>query len=244
MKTRMEKFHKDNNESPRREDKNSFLYDEIYVEKKDPTSNITLIDNVNEIDINRIKEMMSSRETYKKSREYSSIIGIEEKKQERISVDLDEPDTKDYDINELIKKKKDGIEEDSEKIRKISNTQYDILKGLSVTSKESDFFTQEKDLSQMMEKITDNEEKTLDLFKDLKGNDEEELTNSSINNRKLDLKPNSNTFEFEKDDFEDLNSNSKDEKSFSKMITLIFLIVIAILIGIFYLVSQYLINSN
>ncbi|MDD3995690.1 MAG: hypothetical protein PHC42_03220, partial [Bacilli bacterium] len=167
MKTRMEKFHKDNNESPRREDKNSFLYDEIYVEKKDPTSNITLIDNVNEIDINRIKEMMSSRETYKKSREYSSIIGIEEKKQERISVDLDEPDTKDYDINELIKKKKDGIEEDSEKIRKISNTQYDILKGLSVTSKESDFFTQEKDLSQMMEKITDNEEKTLDLFKDL-----------------------------------------------------------------------------
>ncbi len=54
MKTRMEKFHKDNNESPRREDKNSFLYDEIYVEKKDPTSNITLIDNVNEIDINRI----------------------------------------------------------------------------------------------------------------------------------------------------------------------------------------------
>lgn len=242
MKTRMEKFHKDNNESPRREDKNSFLYDEIYVEKKDPTSNITLIDNVNEIDINRIKEMMSSRETYKKSREYSSIIGIEEKKQERISVDLDEPDTKDYDINELIKKKKDGIEEDSEKIRKISNTQYDILKGLSVTSKESDFFTQEKDLSQMMEKITDNEEKTLDLFKDLKGNDEEELTNSSINNRKLDLKPNSNTFKFEKDDFED--SNSKDEKSFSKMITLIFLIVIAILIGIFYLVSQYLINSN
>ncbi len=96
----------------------------------------------------------------------------------------------------------------------------------------------------MMEKITDNEEKTLDLFKDLKGNDEEELTNSSINNRKLDLKPNSNTFEFEKDDFEDLNSNSKDEKSFSKMITLIFLIVIAILIGRFYLVSQYLINSN
>ncbi len=244
MKTRMEKYHKENNEAPRREEKNSFLYEEIYVDKKDPTSNITLIDNVNEIDINKIKEMISSRETYKKSRDYSNIIGIEEKKNEKISVDLDESNTKDYDINELIKKKKDGFEEDSEKIRKISNTQYDILKGLSINSKESDFFTQEKDLSQMMEKITDVEEKTLDLFRDLKGNDDEEITSSSINNRKLDIKSNSNTFQFDKDDFEDINSNINSEKSFSKKITLIFLIVIAILIGIFYLVSQYMINSN
>lgn len=243
MKTRMEKYIKDNDITPKREQKNTFLYDEIYEEKKEPTSNVTLLDNVNEIDINKIKEMIKSRETYKRSKEYNDIIGEKTETRESTNYIYKEPDAKDYDINELIKKKKDGIENDEEKIRKISSTQYDILKGLSLKESDSDFFAQEKELSTIMKKLEakNNEDKTLDLFRELKGNEDEDLTPEVIS-KKVEVK--SNTFEFEREDFEDLNIPKKKELSFTIKIILIFILSIAVVIGIFYLLSKYMTNVS
>jgi hypothetical protein len=245
MKTRMEKYVKDSDITPRREQKNTFLYDEIYDEKKEPTSNITLLDNVNEIDINKIKEMMKSRETYKRSREYKDIIGEKQEKIQSTNYEFNEPEVKDYDINELIKKKKDGTEIEEDKIRKISNTQYDILKGLTLNESDSEFFTQEKELSTIMKKIVDKntEDRTLDLFGELKGNDEEDLTPEVIS-KHIESKSKFNTFEFEKGDFEDIIAPKKNEMSFTLKIILIFIISIAIVIGIFYLLSQYMTNAS
>ncbi len=240
MKTRMDKYIKENVDIPKRESKNSFLYDEIYDEKKEPTSNITLIDNVHEIDINKIKEMMNSRETYKKSRDYKNIIGDTPLKRETKEFDYKEPEEKDYDINEMIRKKKDGVEEE-EKIRKISQTQYDILKGLTINSKESDFFSKEKDLTDLIGKIHNDDDKTIDLFGELKAKEENDATPEIIT-KQLNIKKLENTFEFEKGDFDDLNISSKGDRSFTIKIVLIFIISIVVLIGIFYLITQY--SSN
>ncbi len=236
MKTRMDKYHNKKDDTPKREEKNNFLYDEIYGDKKEPTSNVTLLDNVNEIDINKIKELLNNRENYNRSREYRKILGDQPIKKDDFNYDFKEPETKDYDINELIKKKKDGVE-DEEKIRKISNTQYDILKGLTLNESESDFFTQERELRTLINTISDNEDfKTLDLFRELKGTEEEELTPAVIQ-KQVDIKTLKNTFEFEKGDFEDLNI-SKKESSLTFKIVLIFIISIIIVAGVFFLILQ------
>ena len=50
MKSRMEKYYKDE-DVMQRTSKNDSLYEELYKEKQIPRSNITVIDNVNESEI-------------------------------------------------------------------------------------------------------------------------------------------------------------------------------------------------
>ena len=60
----MDKYYK-NEEVLQRTAKNDTLYDELYREKQVPRSNVSVIDNVNEIDISKIKTMVDSRENYR-----------------------------------------------------------------------------------------------------------------------------------------------------------------------------------
>ncbi len=236
MKSRMEKYHNKTVNTPKRESKNSFLYDEIYENKKEEDNNITLSDNAREIDINAIKELLQDRETYKRTREYKEIIGKREETQDR-QIDYIEPVQKDYDINELIKKKKDGVEKE-DRVRKISNTQYDILKGLSLREDKSEFFDLERELNTLVKTTSFEEDKTIDLFNNLKGDDTEEIT-PAIVQREIKVKqPLSNTFEFEQGDFEDLNKQSS-KFPFGLKITLIFLGSILLVSLIFYLLSRF-----
>lgn len=237
MKSRMEKYHNKTSNIPKRETKNSFLYDEIYEDKRESKNNITLSDNAREIDINKIKEILNNRENYKRRREYNEIIG-EKKDIKEKTLDYKEPDEKGYDINELIKRKKDSLEEDDEKIRKISNTQYDILKSLSLKETSNDFFDLERELNTLVKSKTFEEEKTIDLFNNLKGDNTEELT-PAIEKKELEVKKSSfNTFEFDKEDFEDINIK-KTKIPFSLKITLIFLASIMLVSLIFFLLSKF-----
>lgn len=237
MKSRMEKYHNKTSNIPKRETKNSFLYDEIYEDKRESKNNITLSDNAREIDINKIKEILNNRENYKRRREYNEIIG-EKKDIKEKTLDYKEPDEKGYDINELIKRKKDSLEEDDEKIRKISNTQYDILKSLSLKETSNDFFDLERELNTLVKSKTFEEEKTIDLFNNLKGDNTEELT-PAIEKKELEVKKSSfNTFEFDKEDFEDINFK-KTKIPFSLKITLIFLASIMLVSLIFFLLSKF-----
>ena len=65
----MDKYYKDE-DVMQRTSKNDSLYEELYKQKQVPRSNITVIDNVNEIDITKIKSMVDSRENYKRVRDY------------------------------------------------------------------------------------------------------------------------------------------------------------------------------
>ena len=237
MKSRMDKYHSKTSNIPKRETKNCFLYDEIYENKRESENNITLSDNAREIDINKIKEILNDRENYKRRREYNEIIG-EKKEIKEKTLDYKEPDERDYDINELIKRKKDGLEEADEKIRKISNTQYDILKGLSLKEISADFFDLERELNTLVKSKTFEEEKTIDLFNNLKGDNTEELT-PAIEKKELEVKKSSfNTFEFDKEDFEDINVK-KTKMPFALKITLIFLGSIILVSLIFFLLSKF-----
>ena len=65
MQSRMGKYYRkaiDNEESSRVR-RNEDAYDKLYnVDNYNPNNNISVIDNTNEIDINKIKELIKSRE--------------------------------------------------------------------------------------------------------------------------------------------------------------------------------------
>ena len=127
MKSRMEKYYKDE-DVMQRTSKNDSLYEELYKQKQMPKSNITVIDNVNEIDINKIKSMVDSREKYKRVRDYEKIVnGLDNYKTSEIKYDFDEIDNSNYDINEIIKNKRSSKAYDSTKVRRLNNIEYDIM---------------------------------------------------------------------------------------------------------------------
>ena len=118
LKSRLSKY--ENNDSFSRVDKNQNLYDDMY--SNTDYSNMVVIDDSNEIDISKIKEIIDSENT-KVSRASKNNFNKEE--YDSITpVKPDEP--KVYDINEVLKEAKsrrDIFEEATEK-SKIENYKF------------------------------------------------------------------------------------------------------------------------
>ena len=83
MRSRMDRYYKDE-EMLQRTSRNDLLYEELYKEKQEPTSNITVLDNINEIDISKIKEIVNDRENYRKLRNYEDLVDKREKPKKKV----------------------------------------------------------------------------------------------------------------------------------------------------------------
>lgn len=226
MKSRMDKYYKEE-ELMQRTSKNDALYDELYREKQVPRSNVTVLDNINEIDITKIRAMVDKREEYKKVRDYENIVNpIDTYRKREINYEFDEIDNSNYDINEILKKKRSDkvYKEDPDKIRRISAEYNDVPSFVEeIEERVSDEFTahenQLKELFNTISRTAINE--GTDLFSNLKEDD------------KSDKEEKENTFytktaNFNTDDFyDDLN----DESS-SKVFIIIGIIAVVIAIGI------------
>lgn len=252
MKSRMEKYYEDNH-TEKRADKNMPIYDDIYSQKSELESNVTVFDNVNEIDVNKIKDLINSREEYKKISNYQSIINKESSyKNENINYDFDEPESKNYDINEILENKRSNQDFSLEqtRVRKISNTQYDILKGLNLNQQEveeemdTDFFTQKTKLKTLIDTIikeekNDEEKTSLDLFENLKSNNTTNLTPSLTEIK--EQKVTEETFytskqDFEKDDFEDSEEKSQPVKNSNFLMKMLVIVLILLIIAIIFVI--------
>jgi len=194
MKSRMEKYYKEE-ELMQRTTKNDFLYDELYKEQM-PSSNVTVLDNINEIDITKIKAMVDKRENYQKVRD---VFLDKEEKNDDIEYSYEEVDDSNYDINEILKKKKDNYNNDESKIRKITNKEYEILSSLEVTEENTNILSQEKQLKDLFNTVTNTRVDDNDLFANLKEDEKEDESFYT------------NTSKFEEVDFkeEKENNNSK-----------------------------------
>lgn len=162
--------------------RNQDLYKEISkneLDNYDIKSNATVIgDNKNDIDVEKIKKILDTR--YNDAPKRQSI-RLEEKEEEVIEK---EP-TKEYDINVIIEKAKEGKQEnyEEERLKDIHNTEYDILKKLDSFKKEEDSIEEDIDerLKTLINTITINENKNssndsepLDILSDLKGSENTE----------------------------------------------------------------------
>lgn len=255
MKSRMDRYHtgteeiKLNRQPVGRTSRNQDLY-----KKRDYniySSNETVIDTSNEVDISKIKSIIKSREDYQRAKSYRSMLNDKKFDLEDIPYEEDTYDEKDYDINTLLQKVKENknINNDEDKVRKLRNTQYDILSKLDVKSKgnNKDPEIQKEELKDLINTITHKENDTsLDLLEDLKGEnttiikaaselEKEELHPEDLLNLKENKKEEENdfysgSFTFSKKDFEGFQDLETSVKSNNKLIkVLIFILIVIIL---------------
>ena len=165
MQSRMNKYYNsdelaDKETSVSRSEKNKKLYKEVgnlEIENYDSNNNYSVIGTADkQIDVDEVKDMLEKK--YKEIPKKKSIGDATEINLPEIKLD----ETREYDINAVLKKVKEQKEVDYEEDRKkkLRNTQYDILKNLNLDGTSQD---DEEDEEEVVEEDT-KEEKGQDLI--------------------------------------------------------------------------------
>lgn len=184
----MEKYYDEENTNLLlRSQKNEKLYENISnveVEDYRLDNNETILDsNAQNIDVEQIKRILDTK--YNKEPKRRSIV-LEEEPEEAI-ISLDE--TREYDINAILERARNEkeVDYDKERVKKIRDTQFDILNSLELDKKaeqeESTPVIEKKENDELLELINtinmrelncqnDEELNPLDILTDLKGNDD------------------------------------------------------------------------
>ena len=97
----MDKYNSDS-DIPKRSDKNKELYRQIY-NAYDDFENLVVPSNVKEIDLSNLKKEITSRDDYKKIKDYSEITNNKVVRKE-IIIEEQKKENEIYDINELLNK--------------------------------------------------------------------------------------------------------------------------------------------
>lgn len=250
MKSRLDRY--ENNNSVSRVSKNQNLYDDIYSNTN--YTNMVVIDDSNEIDISKIKEIIDKEKNQSKRVERNNFNKEEYDNLTKTNTE----ENKIYDINEVLKEAKsqrDIIEEANEK-RKIQNYKFreNLDEELSKTRKVyENLIKEEKELLNIMNTLTNvsSEDLALDMFSDL--TKDENLTevlddvSSDVNIKQIDnddsTEYSTDTFMFNTKDFdsiEDMKDNVKKTSIFIKI--LIFIITVVMLCGLGFLAYTFFIK--
>lgn len=241
MKSRLDRY--ENNSNVSRVSRNQNLYDDIYSNTN--YTNMVVIDDSNEIDISKIKEIIDKEKNQTRKIEKNSFDKEEYDNIEMASVE----ERRLYDINEILKEAKsqrDILEEANEK-RKIQNYKFreNLDEELSKTRQVyENLIKEEKELLNMMNTLTNvsSEELASDMFSDLTKDEnltevlEEvtpEISIKQIENDDTTAEYSTDTFMFNTKDFdglEDMKDNVKKTSIFIKV--LIFLLTLIVLFGL------------
>lgn len=220
--------------------KNRELYETIndsHLDNFNLNSNISVIGSeASNIDLDQIKSMLDHR--YNSAPQRKSInIEVEEEIEEKKE---DEP-TKEYDLNSVLEKAREGnkVDYNIERLKKIKVSQYDILKNLDldlpseddeeVVEKDKDA-TKEEDLMTLIDIATRNQSNTstdidpLDILTELKGSDDTvvlEGIHSEITEKlEEDLRKDTEPIETKEKIVEDKNSNSIENSFYTDSVHL------------------------
>ena len=256
MGTRMDKYKNDNLEIPKRSEKNKELYRQIY-NAYDEFENLIVPSNVKEIDVSSLKKEITSRDEYKKVKDYSDITNNKVIRKEIVQEEQ-KKENEIYDINELLNKavkdnKKEDINEEmmssDSYLKKLrldeSKTNLDLVK-----EKYEDI---QKETLEEDESLIKTANLSLDILSDLKGDNDNTMIDAPIKDEFLPEEDNqfySSEFKFSKKDFEDKDDKnileeefdeeyeSENGKFFFKILLLIFGISLVVVIAI-YLISYF-----
>ena len=247
MKTRMDKYTETPNLKSRTA-KNKELYEQIKntdIEKYDINSNATIIEeDVNAIDVNKIKDMLDRR--YRETLPKKTIEYKEEEIEQKIQ------DTKEYDINAILEKAKktQNVDYDRERLKKVHDTQYDILKNLNIEEKNTEEIEEtEENIMNLINTITNLELKhkestgnttALDLLSDLSDNDTDAVYKTmELDKEKISERTEENvdeedlSIEQKYDDFKELEKDLKSNNIAIKIVTIVIIIILLIFVFIF-----------
>ena len=252
MNSRMDKY----TETPilkTRTEKNKSLYEQIKtsdIDKFDITSNATVIgEDINKIDIDKVKDMLDKRYRDEYNKRTFKV-----REEENDDLDTKDVDTKEYDINAILEKAKktQNVDYEKERLKKVHDTQYDILKKLNIEEDSQEIMEDtEENIVNLMNTITQLEMKNskkesvgnttaLDLLSDLSDNDTNtvyktmELDKEEISTKTEDnLDEEDLSIEDKYDDFKELEKDLKSNNIAIKVVGIVFVIILIILAIIF-----------
>jgi len=235
MPSRMEKYYQATDVKSRT-NRNKELYRTIYEEAEySNVEGISVIERNEKIDIDMIRQLINGANQEMKQREPIEV---------PLETDLQSPvEEKNYDIRDILDKAKNSRPEVE---KRLSNTQYNILKNINLNENVEVPSVKDGDLKSMIEAISTNSKGgyTTDLFDDLKTiHDREmsEIVNESSNNEvEIDKSFYTSSLGFTKDDFEDIKDMNESIKS-NNILTkvLIFILSVVIVTGIMFLIYHF-----
>ena len=256
MASRMERYYKTDSNDSKRSERNAVLYREIYDEAQySNIEGIATIEKTNEIDIRQIKELLKNRDIKNVKEPYISKTPI-------VTKNMEVDEIKNYDIKEILTKAK--VENtDENKYRSLGNTQYDILKNLSLKENfDRKDYEPEEELKELIHTITstsvlkkmNDDELSLGILSDLMPDDENSETTKGISkilksndleekHDEMDKSFFTTSLNFKDNDFEelkDMNTNIKKNNVLMKL--LITILVLVIIAGIVFLI-YYILNN-
>ena len=243
LKSRLSKYEDNSNFS--RVDRNKTLYDDMY--ENTNYSNMVVIDDSNEIDISKIKEIIDKEKKRETKQEKSNF----NKEEYDNLIPKKEKEEKLYDINLVLKdaKERRNILEEANEKRKYQNYKFNdnLEEELAKTRKVyQNLIKEEKELLNLMNTMTDVSSVTIanDMFQDLTRDDNftEVLDDITVNNVGIKQVDNdtteysTDTFMFNTKDFEDLDDLKDDVEKSSIFIKILIVIVgIAVLATLGYI---------
>lgn len=250
MKSRLDRY--DNVNAASRVSKNQNLYDDIYSNTN--YTNMVVIDDSNEIDISKIKEIIDNSKGQNKRIERNNFNKEEYDNLTNTSIE----EKKLYDINEVLKEAKNqrNIMEEANEKRKIQNYKFreNLDEELSKTRKVyENLIKEEKELLNIMNTMTNvsSDDLALDMFSDLTKDEgltevlEEVKTDVNIKQIENDdtTEYSTDTFMFNTKDFDSIEDLREDVEKTSVFIKiLIFIITVVIITGIGFLVYTFFIK--
>ena len=249
MESRMEKYYKEDLSEFNRTKRNEKLYRDISSEISE-LDNLPIPDNSNEIDINGLREIVSSRNGYRKAKDLGRIVTIPRRE---ITSEVPKESSRVYDINVLLENAKNEINKSAEVNNEETKINTNFLTNLEDANISN--IPEADDAMELSEEVpsTDKKESNtnslpLDILVDLKGDDNTVVTDPIVKEEVTMIKKikegetfYSGSFNFSKKDFdEDDDEKLFDDKSHNgiKIFFLIFgFLVLAA--ALYFIVTRY-----
>ena len=245
MPSRMEKYYNNNSSRVSRTTRNDELYRNLYDGKEyTNVEGIATIEKKNEIDLEKIKDLLRAHEEIKQERK-----PVVKRQIRKIEEDNDYEE-KNYDIMDVLNKAKVEYNDDN-KTRTLKNTQYNILKSINVKETEED-----ESLKDLIKTITntsvlnklDDQDLSLNLLEELKSDNNtmigakgsNQIFKNEINASKdeqddVDKSFYTSSLSFDEKDFEQLNDIKSSLKKNNVLITiLVFFFLVVVITGILF----------
>lgn len=240
MESRMEKYYKENPEYYKRSKRNEALYRDITRDMND-LDNLPIPDNSNEIDIDGLKQIISSRDEYRKAKDMGRTVT-----RERVVEEPKEDKRRVYDINVLLETAKNEVNKNNEvEGKKLINANF--LTDLDDANVPSNDLVEVSEVTFENEKekeVSNTDSLPLDILVDLKGTDNTVVTDPIVKDEVTMIEKikdgetfYSGSFNFTKKDFadEEDDDNLFEEKSHTGLKLFFLIIGLVLLIAVIYL---------
>lgn len=242
MESRMEKYYKENPEYYKRSKRNEALYRDITRDMND-LDNLPIPDNSNEIDIDGLKQIISSRDEYRKAKDMGRTVT-----RERVVEEPKEDKRRVYDINVLLETAKNEVNKNNEvEGKKLINANF--LTDLDDANVPSNDLVEVSEVTSENEKekekeVSNTDSLPLDILVDLKGTDNTVVTDPIVKDEVTMIEKikdgetfYSGSFNFTKKDFadEEDDDNLFEEKSHTGLKLFLLIIGLVLLIAVIYL---------